>query len=177
MTVYIENHLPVVKYNGLNTEKDVTLAGTNTISGATTISGALTLTGALTGNRLKVTLGTAGATLTADDSGTIFVCTKTSGTQAFVLPAVTGNAGVFYVFYAGHADTEILIDQAASEVITITTFAAVGADADTSIVTTAGGTGIKNTAGSNAIGDSIILFCDGVGWRNIGVTSGIWASQ
>jgi len=35
----IENYIPVVKYNGLNTEKDVTLAGTTTISGTTSITG------------------------------------------------------------------------------------------------------------------------------------------
>lgn len=39
MTQNIEDYVPVVKYHGFNTAKDVTLSGTNTISGATTFSG------------------------------------------------------------------------------------------------------------------------------------------
>lgn len=42
MSIYLEDHIPVVKYEGLNTTKDVSLAGTNTISGETTITGETT---------------------------------------------------------------------------------------------------------------------------------------
>ena len=41
----LEEFIPGVKYHGVNTDKDVVLAGTNTLSGATTISGAATFSG------------------------------------------------------------------------------------------------------------------------------------
>lgn len=173
---YIEDYVPVVKYDGLNTTKDINASGTNTFSGASTFSGATSFTGATSGLVSSTTVGTdATYALTAAMSGGTWFATKGSATQTYTLPAVA--AGLKYTFICGHADGEILIDQAASEVIKITTFAAVGADADTAIVTTAGGTGIKNTAGSNAIGDSVTLISDGTGWYGVGITSGIWASQ
>ena len=48
MSVYLEDYIPVVKYKGLNTAKDASLAGATTLSGATVISGATTLSGATT---------------------------------------------------------------------------------------------------------------------------------
>lgn len=196
-SIYIEDHIPVVFYEGFNTTKDITtsgalvhsgaatLSGATTISGATVLSGAttsitgaVTFSGAIEGLRLDVVSTIGDVILTAAHSGSIYIATKTSATQKFTLPAASaGIAGVFYTFMCGHADGEILIDQAGNEVIKITTFAAVGADADTAIVTTAGGTGIKNTAGTNAIGDSVTLFCDGANWYSLGITTGVWASQ
>ena len=48
MTQKIEDFVPVVKYHGLNTEKDVAISGATTLSGASTLSGATTLSGANT---------------------------------------------------------------------------------------------------------------------------------
>lgn len=45
MTVYLENYLPVVKYQGLNTEKDVSISGATTLSGVNTLSGKTLVTG------------------------------------------------------------------------------------------------------------------------------------
>jgi len=39
MSQLLEDHLPVVKYHGLNTAKDVDISGTTTVSGAMTTSG------------------------------------------------------------------------------------------------------------------------------------------
>ena len=141
-----------------------------------TFTGAVNFQGGVTGlNAGCITTTADTIAVTAAQSGNTFLATKGSATQVYTLPAV--SAGLKYTFICGHASGEILIDQAASEVIKITTFAAVGADADTAIVTTAGGTGIKNTAATNAIGDSVTLISDGVGWYGVGITSGIWASQ
>lgn len=175
-TPLIENYLPYVLYHGLNTEKAVTFGSTLAVTGAMTVASTLVATGAISGPRFAQTDASAATiTLTAAMSGGVFFATKGSATQTYTLPAVA--AGLMYTFVCGHASGEILIDQAASEVITITSFAAVGADADTGIIATAAGTGIKNTAGTNAIGDSITLVSDGVGWYSVGITSGIWASQ
>ena len=67
MTVLLEDHIPVVKYEGLNTEKDVSLAGANTLSGATTVSGSTTLSGATTLSGVNTVSGATtitGATIT-----------------------------------------------------------------------------------------------------------------
>lgn len=153
-----------------------TLSSTLAVTGTLTQTGDASFTGATNGLKSTVTVGTdATYTLTAAESGGTWFATATSGTQTYTLPAVA--AGLMYSFVCGHANGEILIDQAASEVITITTFAAVGADADTAIVAPAGGTGIKNTAASNAVGDCITLISDGTGWYSLGITCGIWASQ
>lgn len=45
---YIEDFVPVVKYHGLNTTKDVDFSGAVTMSGAQTISGAVSLSSTLT---------------------------------------------------------------------------------------------------------------------------------
>lgn len=183
MSVFLEDYVPVVKYNGLNTAKDVaisgatTLSGANTLSGATTISGTATFTGATAGLRRSVVTGTdATYALTAAQSGTVFVATKTSGTQTYTLPSVA-TAGLTYTFICGHADGEILVTPQASQAIKIVTFAAVGADADTAIVAPAAGTGVKNTAATNAVTDNLTLVSDGTQWFGVGITGGIWASQ
>jgi hypothetical protein len=170
MSIYIEDYVPVVKSEGLNTAKAVTMAST------------LAVTGGITGNvvggvRLPVTQDTTATyALATSDSGRVYVATKTSGTQTYTLPAVA-TAGVYFTFVCGHASGEILINPQASEEIVITSFVAVGADADTGIVSPAAGTGIKNTAATNAIGDSITLVSSGTKWFSVGITSGIWASQ
>ena len=165
---------------------DNTLVGNNTFTGTNTFSGSLVASGGVTGNVTgnvtggvvrPVVEGVADTyALATTGSGTVYVATKTSATQTYTLPAVA-TAGVEFTFICGHASGEILITPQAGEAIVITTFAAVGADADTGIVSPAGGTGIKNTAATNAIGDSITLVSSGTKWFGVGIASGIWASQ
>lgn len=56
MSVYLEDALPVVKYNGLNTTKDVSISGALTVSGTTTFAAATFTDLTATGN---TTLGDA----------------------------------------------------------------------------------------------------------------------
>ena len=141
----------------------------------------LNQSGQLGGTRKPATVGTAATlTLTTADCGRVIVGTATSSTQTYTLPVVT-SAGCTFTFIAGHASSEILIDgaEASGASFIITTFAAVGADADTGIVTDTDVTpGIKNTAATNAIGDTCTLVADGVDtWRSVGICTGIWAAQ
>lgn len=179
--------LPLVQVAGLNTAKASNLAGFLVdTSGNTTVPGTLAVTGVATFTATPVfTAGkplgfqtdasAATITVTAAQSGTVFLATKGSATQTYTLPAVA--AGLTYTFICGSAAGEILVTPTGSVGTVFTTFAAVGADADTAIVTLTTGTGLKNTAATNAVGDSIVLVSDGVGWYGIGITSGIWASQ
>lgn len=167
----------VTVVDDLTVNDDLTVSGLATVAETLAVGGDVTLSGDLIGIKKEIQIDLVPTTIaiTVGQSGATFFATLASGTQTFTLPAVA--TGLQYTFICGSAAGEILIDQAASEVITITTFAAVGADADTGIVAPAGGTGIKNTAASNAVGDSLTLISDGVGWYGVGITSGIWASQ
>jgi len=157
----IEDFVPVVKYHGLNSAQAVTLSGAVSFSGAT--------------NGLRRTaeiqLTGTGDTLTAGESGKTMIATKASATQTFVLPSAA-TAGMFFTFVCGSASGEILIDPDGTE--TILTKATNDAGAS---VAPAGGTGIKNTAASNVIGDYLTLVSDGVSkWYTV-AQSGVWASQ
>ena len=169
---------------GLGTELDVStsaqiVVGDGTTAASVAMSGDATISSAgvvaVTNFVRESEVVTANETILVADSGKVYFNNAGSSTQTYTLPAVA--AGLIYTFVLTNAGGEILIDQAASEVITITTFAAVGTDADTAIVAPSGGTGIKNTAASNAVGDSITLVSDGTGWFGVGISSGIWASQ
>lgn len=72
-SIKIEDSLPVVKYEGLNTAKDITASGTNTFSGASTFSGSATFSS---------TVSLSGATVTMPS------------TQTFTSTTTTGNATV-----------------------------------------------------------------------------------
>jgi len=117
----------------------------------------------------SIVVGTADTyTLTQENSGTTYVATKGSATQTYTLPAVV--SGLWYTFRCGHASGEILINPADSVVINIK------ASEGGAAVATVAGTGIKNTAATNVVGDFITLICDGSAWYHIG-QSGTWASQ
>lgn len=45
MSILLEDYTPVVKYNGLNTAKDVAISGATTLSGVNTLSGKTVITG------------------------------------------------------------------------------------------------------------------------------------
>jgi len=45
MSVLIENYIPVIKYQGFNTEKDIVSSGALTVSGVSTFSGKTVITG------------------------------------------------------------------------------------------------------------------------------------
>lgn len=129
------------------------------------------------GDRLPVVSDTdATHTLDKSQSGNVFIATKSSATQTYTLPAVV-NDGARYTFVCGHADGEILVTPQSGEAIKIVTFSGVGTDADTAIVAPAAGTGVKNTAATNAVTDSLTVFSDGTQWLGLPITSGIWASQ
>jgi hypothetical protein len=123
---------------------------------------------AMVGFRAITNTTTDTATYTAEDSGRIVIATKSSATQTFTLPAVA--SGLEFTFVCGHASGEILINPTGSVVLNIK------ASEGGAAVATAAGTGIKNTAASNILGDNITLICDGTAWYGI-KQSGTWASQ
>lgn len=136
---------------------------------ATVIAGIASFTG---GRKQSATsTSAASATLTAADSGGVQICTKTSATQTFTLPSAA-VAGLRFLFVNTSAAGEVLINPITGQTIQIKATVDQGAS-----VVTASGTGIKNTAATNVVGDCIELISDG-GTAWIGIRqSGIWASQ
>lgn len=109
--------------------------------------------------------------VTADESGKVFVQTRSSTTVTFQLPAA--EAGLEYTFVCGNANSEILVTPATGDAIVTKIHAAENGTA----LAPAASTGIKNTAATNVAGDFIRLVClDGTTWYGVGMT-GVWASQ
>ncbi len=109
--------------------------------------------------------------VTADESGKVFVQTRSSTTVTYTLPAA--EAGLEYTFVCGHANSEILITPATGDAIVTKIHAAENGTA----LAPAAGTGIKNTASGNVAGDFIRLVAlDDTTWYGVGM-AGAWASQ
>ena len=171
----LEDNLPVVRYHGLNTNKNIKVGGSATVDLSESTGTFKFPTGVTSGLKRAVTRGSSSThTLLVGDSGMVFVAMLGSATQTYTLPAVA-TAGVEFTFVCGHASGEILVTTAGTDPLVMTSFAAVGVDADTGIVSVT--TGIKNTAATNAIGDTLTIVSDGVTWFGLGITSGIWATQ
>lgn len=93
--LYIEDALPTVKYNGLNTQKATDLSGAPTVKlpAATTIAGNTVLTNL----NPPIASGAATVQLTAAQSGGTFLFDAASGV-AYTLPA-TPVAGMTFSFF------------------------------------------------------------------------------
>lgn len=109
--------------------------------------------------------------VTADETGKVFVQTRSSTTVTFQLPAAA--PGLEYTFVCGNAGSEILITPATGDAIVTKIHAA----QDGTALAPAAGTGIKNTAATNVAGDFIRLVAlDDTTWYGVGM-AGLWASQ
>ena len=111
-------------------------------------------------------------TLTTADRDRVFLDTLGSGPTAFTLPTAASMPGASATFINGDAAGEILITPNAADQIS-----AKGLVDHSTSVKPAAGTGIKNTAATNVLGDHITLVSDGVNtWHEVS-GAGIWASQ
>jgi len=171
----VEDFIPVVRYHGLNTNKNIKVGGSATVDLSESTGTFKFPTGVTSGLKRAVTRGSSSThTLLVGDSGMVFVAMLGSSTQTYTLPSVA-TAGVEFTFVCGHASGEILVTTAGTDPLVITTLTSVGSDIDSAIVSVT--TGIKNTAATNAIGDTLTIVSDGVTWFGLGITSGIWATQ
>ena len=95
MTQLLEDFIPVVKYNGLNTEKDVAISGATTLSGATTSTGS-TITPNPVLNQTITDIDATNATPTiAQIRGGVIVHTSVTGAGTATVPTGTAmSAGV-----------------------------------------------------------------------------------
>lgn len=141
--------------------------------GPINFSGAITMPGGPSITRPTViNLVPTAVTLAATDSAKVSVQTLASGTQTYTLPAAAAAPGAVFTFICQNAGSEILVNPASTDQISIKGLV----DHSTS-VKPAAGTGVKNTAATNVIGDHLTLVSDGVlTWYEV-AGAGIWASQ
>jgi hypothetical protein len=171
MAVYLEDALPVVKHNGLNTAKAVTMESTLAVTGTSAFTGVSTFTaapvftaGIPTGSVLRTVTDSAlvGATvaLTAAQSGQTFNNRATSGSPSWTLP--TAANGLWYTFTVSDVTTGFTVTGGTMKIKTSASGTALS------------GTTLTNTQGTAVVGDTITLVCDGTVWRMV-AQSGIFA--
>lgn len=163
--IYLEDYIPVIKYNGFNTEKDINASGANTFSGATTFSAAVSFTGAvtLTGAVVENTeIVTATNVLTAAESGKILFLSAAAGFET-TLP--TAAAGLHFRFIVETAPTSngYTITGAPADKI-YGTVACSGAENTVNGVTAAAADNVILVANQALIGDLVEFFSDGTNW-------------
>jgi len=180
MSVYIEDYVPVVQQQGLNTQKATSLGSTLAVTGNTSVGGTLAVTGASTftgaatftaapvfsGGQTATTVvqsALVGATvvLTAAQSGGVFINRSTSGSPSWTLP--TNVAGLTYTFLTANTTAGFTVTGG-------TIFAK--ASATGASVT---GTTLTNTQATAVVGDAITLVADGTSWR-ITSQTGVFAA-
>lgn len=174
MAIYIEDNLPNIRENGLNTLENTTVGGTLAVTGATTLASTLAVTGVATFTAAPVFSGGQTATtvvqsalvgatvvLTASQSGGVFINRSTSGSPSWTLP--TNVAGLTYTFLTANTT--------AGFTVTGGTIFAKAAATGASVT----GTTLTNTQATAVVGDAITLVADGTAWR-ITSQTGVFAA-
>ncbi|MBL0320500.1 MAG: hypothetical protein IPP74_14590 [Alphaproteobacteria bacterium] len=163
MTIYIEDNLPNIRDNGLNTLEDTSVGGNLAVTGTSAFTGVATFTAApvFNGGQTATTVvqsALVGATvaLTAAQSGGVFINRSTSGTPSWTLP--TNVAGLRYTF--------VTANTTAGYTVTGGTIKAKTNAAGTAI----SGTTLTNTQATAVVGDAITLVADGTNWVMVSQT-------
>lgn len=176
MSILIEDNLPNIRDNGLNTNKNAAHGGTLAVTGAVTMASTLAVTGVATftaapvftaapsgpSARLVTDSALVGATvaLTAAQSGQVFNNRSTSGSPSWTLP--TAANGLWFTFTVSDVTTGFTITGGTMKYKTTATGTAISA------------TTLTNTQGTAVVGDTITFVCDGTVWRMV-AQSGIFA--
>jgi hypothetical protein len=170
MSILLEDNIPVVRHNGLNTDKDATLGGNLAVTGTVGVTGVATFTaapvftaGIPTGAVLRTSndsalVGT--VVLTAVQSGQTFNNRATSGSPSWTLP--TAANGLWYTFTVSSTSAGFTVTGGTIKCKTNASGTALS------------GTTLTNTQGTAVVGDTITLVCDGTVWRMV-AQSGIFA--
>lgn len=161
----LEDGLPIVKYNGLNTDLACDLSGVIIdTSGNVSIPGTLSVTGTTSSIRAVSQSALVGATvaLTAAQSGGVFINRSTSGSPSWTLP--TAAAGLTYTFVVANTTAGFTVTGGTIKAKTSATGTAIS------------GTTLTNTQGTAVVGDTITLVCDGTNWVMTS-QSGIFAAS
>jgi len=141
MAIYLENYIPVIKFNGLNTQKAVVMESTLAVTGVTTFTAAPVIPALASQNTPIVTHPVAAAinataTATAAEVATGYITSTSAATTTITLPTGT-LLGAALGAVAGTVFDLIIDNVGGANTVTI----AVGANTILS-------TGAADTAGS-----------------------------
>lgn len=157
--ILVEDYVPVIKYNGFNTEKDINASGTNTFSGATTFSGGVTFSAGIVENTEVVT---ATNVLTAAESGKTLFLDAAAGFET-TLPAAA--AGLHFRFIVKTAPTTNGYTITGSPADKIQgTVACSGAENTVNGVTASDADNVILVHNVALVGDLVEFFSDGTNW-------------
>jgi hypothetical protein len=114
-------------------------------------------------------VGTPTITLTAADSGTVYFCDISTHSAGFALPAVSGNAGLFYTFILNlasdaEATKDLFIYTESADVDILGPGMAGGVLLDTGVGTARVLQMDSSVSGNAAAGNRIKVVCDGNHW-------------
>lgn len=163
----LENHLPVVQQDGLNTNKAVAFGSTLDVTGVATFTAAPvfsavpTFSAGVTRPVAQSALVGATVVLTAAQSGSVLINRSTSGTPSWTLP--TNAAGLYFTFVVANVTAGFTVTGGTIKAKTTATGTAIS------------GTTLTNTQDTAVVGDTITLVADGTNWVMV-AQSGIFAA-
>jgi hypothetical protein len=164
MAIKLEDFLPGVKYNGLNTNKNTAFGGSNTFSGTSTFSGPVTLPARVsrTGEQSETVSGN--KTLDEGDSGVV-QRVDTDGAVVTLPATVLGTT--YIIENAGSADGAVGISVSPNAADKIMGNGFTSADNKDAI----------NTKATAKVGDRIVLVADGANGWFVQSVIGTWARE
>ena len=165
MTIYIEDHLPVVKYHGLNTQKAAIFESTIAVTGASTFTGIATFSAVpvfsagLVGSTEVVT---ATNVITASESGKTFFVDAAAGFESTLPTAAAGLEFTFIVKTAPTSNGYTITGSPADKIFG--TVACSGAEDTVNGVTANAADNVILVANVALIGDLVKFYSDGTNW-------------
>lgn len=159
----IEEYLPPIKEDGLNTDEAVALGSTLAVTGVATFTAAPVFSSGFSYTSV-VQSALVGATvaLTAAQSGSLLINRSTSGSPSWTLP--TNAAGLWFTFTVANVTAGFTVTGGTIKAKTTATGTAIS------------GTTLTNTQGTAVVGDTITLVADGTNWVMV-AQSGIFAAS
>lgn len=154
MTVNIEDYIPVVKHQGLNSAKDGILSGDYTFSGNVDFTGSSTV---------KVADLTAASTLSASDSGKVLFLNSTTE-FATTLPAPVAGYNFKFIVKSAPSGASYTIVTGSSANILIGGINELEVDTGDDGPYDADGDTITFVDGVSVVGDWVEMVSDGTSW-------------
>lgn len=157
--MYIEDYVPVVKYNGFNTLKDASFGGAVAVVGLLTLTGGMTISGPVTESTEVVT---ATNVITASESGKTFYLSAAAGFETTLPTAAAGLRFRFIVKTAPTSNGYTITGSPADKIQG--TVACSGAEATINGVTASDADNVILVANQALVGDLVEFYSDGTNW-------------
>ena len=159
MSIYIEDFIPVIKYQGFNTQKAATFESTVSITGVATFASVPVFSAGLVGNTEVVT---ATNVITAAESGKTFFLDAAAGFESTLPTAAAGLNFKFIVKTAPTSNGYTITGSPADKIQG--TVACSGAENTINGVTASDADNVILVHNVALVGDFVEFFSDGTNW-------------